>query len=173
MFSAIADGTIEAGGMYFTNIQAVIPEWYGWSDASYYDVELAAAMEKKFCEGEWPFWDLGKACEQHGFMMPAFYAWGNFGNTSGIAGTGKPVIHPEDLQGRKVRSFAYAVFEEFMKSYRGIPVYVSGAELFTALERGTIDATIVAAEHMISRKLVEPCDWYIGGVPLVSCQASN
>lgn len=64
----------------------------------------------------------------------------------------KPVLAPEDLKGLRIRT-AGNVEGETVKALGGSPISMSSAELYEALERGTIDGMISYPGTVISRDL--------------------
>lgn len=65
-----------------------------------------------------------------------------------------PVRTPDDLKGLRIRT-AGAVEGETVKALGGAPVSMSSAEIYEALERGTIDGMISYPGTVISRDLQE------------------
>jgi len=64
----------------------------------------------------------------------------------------RPVEKPEDLRGLRIRTAGH-VEGETVKALGGSPVSISSAELYEALERGTIDGMVSYAGTVASRKL--------------------
>ncbi len=51
--------------------------------------------------------------------------------------TNKPVKRPTEMAGQKIRTSA--TYEPFVKALGAVPVTLPGGEVYTALERGTVD----------------------------------
>ena len=66
----------------------------------------------------------------------------------------KPIRTPSDVKGMRIRT-AGAVEGETVKALGGSPVSMSSAEVYEALERGTIDGMISYPGTVISRNLQE------------------
>jgi TRAP-type C4-dicarboxylate transport system substrate-binding protein len=63
--------------------------------------------------------------------------WGTGGRN--IYGNGKPVIHPSDLKGRKIRVMETPFLVELYRHYGALPTPMSFKEVYTALQQGVID----------------------------------
>jgi TRAP-type C4-dicarboxylate transport system substrate-binding protein len=165
---AISTGALEAGAFYIHNIAPVVHEW-----------EAVQAMgipwSSEFCEAmlEGDVGDkLRQASEEVNLKVMYYLPWGLSGVTMGVAGQGSPIILPEDLAGRSIRAVS-PMMTDFDAKYGGHGVYLSGAELYTALQRGTVDSVIAAPAHLIERKLWEVTDWYAAPVPFMGDQVSQ
>ncbi len=66
----------------------------------------------------------------------------------------KKIVSPADLKGVKVRVFSEGQADT-LKAFGGIPVTVAFAELYTALQHGTVDAALVGFQGVESTKLYE------------------
>ena len=64
----------------------------------------------------------------------------------------RPVAEPGDLRGLRIRTAGH-VEGEMVKSLGGAPVSMSSAELYEALERGTIDGMVSYLGTIVSRGL--------------------
>jgi TRAP-type C4-dicarboxylate transport system substrate-binding protein len=69
--------------------------------------------------------------------------------------TNKPVKRPQDLPGQKIR--VSATYEPFVKKLGAVPVTIPGGEIYTALERGTIDGYAWSVLGNIQSGWVEVC----------------
>lgn len=65
-----------------------------------------------------------------------------------------PVRTPADLKGKKVRVFSEGQVEA-VRSFGGAPVNVAFAEVYTAMQHGTIDAAIIGFQGVDSQKMHE------------------
>jgi TRAP-type C4-dicarboxylate transport system substrate-binding protein len=165
---AISTGALEAGAFYIHNIAPVVHEWEAvqamglpWSQ------DLIIAM----LEGDVGA-KLRQASEEANLKVICYLPWGLSGISMGIAGQGDPILLPEDLQGRKIRA-TYSAMADFDAAYGGYGVTLAGAELYTALQRGTADALVAASSHVIERKLWEVSDWYVAPVPYMGDQITQ
>lgn len=66
----------------------------------------------------------------------------------------KPISSPEDLKGVKIRVFSEGQ-ADVMKSLGASPVKIAFAELYTALQHGTVDAAFVGVQGLGGLKLYE------------------
>lgn len=60
----------------------------------------------------------------------------------------------EDLQGKKIRAFSPEQ-AEFIRAVGATPVNVAGPEVYTALQRGLVDGTVIGSSAIVSFKLDE------------------
>lgn len=65
-----------------------------------------------------------------------------------------PIKNPEDLKGLTMRAFS-AGDQEILKALGAAPTIISSAELYLALQRGTIDGTTTGMPAAVARKVVE------------------
>ena len=73
---------------------------------------------------------------------------------------GKPVRNLEDLKGMKIRVFGTAQ-ADYLKGLGAVPVSLPFAEVYTALERGTVDAAVVGPVPAHSAKWYEVSDYMV------------
>ena len=66
----------------------------------------------------------------------------------------EPILSPADLKGKKVRVFSEGT-SDAVRLLGGAPVNVAFAELYTALQHGTIDVALVGFQGVDSQKLHE------------------
>lgn len=69
--------------------------------------------------------------------------------------TNKAVQNPQELKGQKIR--VSATYEPFVKKLGAIPVTIPGGEIYTALERGTIDGYAWSVLGNVQAGWVEVC----------------
>jgi len=65
-----------------------------------------------------------------------------------------PIRTPQDFKGKKVRVFSEGQAEA-VKSFGGAPVTIAFAEVYTAMQHGTIDAAIIGFQGVDSQKMHE------------------
>ncbi|RLA87401.1 MAG: hypothetical protein DRG40_00405 [Deltaproteobacteria bacterium] len=165
LFEALSTGSVEVGGIYNFYLEPNVPEFAGLAPFGVaWNHDVNVAVSESFAKKKGPAWECAKAAEKKNLKVVAWLPWGEAGPRHGMAGTGKQIILPEDMKGRKIRPLG-SLAPKVYKVYGGRPVYLSGAELYTALQRGTVDAVLICAAHMIQRKLVEVTDWYTGNFP--------
>jgi TRAP-type C4-dicarboxylate transport system substrate-binding protein len=69
--------------------------------------------------------------------------------------TNKAVQRPQEVKGQKIR--VSATYEPFVKKLGAVPVTIPGGEIYTALERGTIDGYAWSALGNVQAGWVEVC----------------
>jgi len=65
-----------------------------------------------------------------------------------------PILSPTDLKGKKVRVFSAGQVEA-VRLLGGSPVNIAFAEVYTAMQRGTVDAAIIGFQGVDSQKMYE------------------
>ncbi len=73
--------------------------------------------------------------------------------------TNKPVKSPKELKGQKIR--VSATYEPFTKRLGAVPVTMPGSDIYTALERGTIDGYAWSVLGNIQMGWVDVCKYII------------
>jgi C4-dicarboxylate-binding protein DctP len=119
-------------------------------------VRLVEEMQARFYEGEGPGAFLDEKFQEKGLKIIYFQFWTD---ENGFSSKGKPIISPEDLKGVKIRVYT----DGEAKMYHSLgaqPVSLTGAELYEALARGTIDAAPITPTHLVDRKLKEVVDYH-------------
>lgn len=66
----------------------------------------------------------------------------------------EPILSPGDLKGKKVRVFSEGQIDA-VRLFGGAPVKIAFAEVYTALQRGTVDAAIIGFQGVDSQKMHE------------------
>jgi len=95
-------------------------------------------------------------------LHPLFYFC--FPNTE-IAFRSKQVLKPEDLAGLKVRT-NNELQANVIRAYQGNPVNLPSTDLYTSIERGTIDGAMIPYSSMKSYGFPEAADYATGGIPM-------
>ncbi len=80
--------------------------------------------------------------------------WGFYGYAESYVNTKHPIKVPSDLKGLKMRSEG-KLNAIFLKSQGAIPVAVDSAEVYTALQRGTLDGAVSGLSSIVARKWYE------------------
>lgn len=76
------------------------------------------------------------------------YGFGDFGNNR------RPLQTPADFRGLKIRT-NNDIGAKLLQTFGASPTFLSGSEVFVALERGTIDGAHVGLSSVVERKLYE------------------
>lgn len=77
-----------------------------------------------------------------------------YGDADAIGNTKRPVYRPGDLNGLKLRSFS-ALLSKGLEAAGAAPVVMSSAEVYTAIQRGTIDGGCSGSTTFVVRKWME------------------
>ncbi len=73
--------------------------------------------------------------------------------------TNKPVKRPQELEGQKIR--VSATYEPFVKKLGAVPVTLPGSDIYTALERGTIDGYAWSALGNVQSGWCDVCKYIL------------
>lgn len=73
--------------------------------------------------------------------------------------TNKPVERPQELKGQKIR--VSATYEPFVKKLGAVPVTIPGSDIYTALERGTIDGYAWSALGNVQSGWCDVCKYIL------------
>jgi len=73
--------------------------------------------------------------------------------------TNKAVKRPQELKGQKIR--VSGTYEPFVKKLGAVPVTIPGGEIYTALERGTIDGYAWSALGNVQSGWAEVCKYIL------------
>jgi TRAP-type C4-dicarboxylate transport system substrate-binding protein len=95
--------------------------------------------------------DINKILEKHGVEVAG---WGFYGYAESYVDTKHPIKLPTDLKGLKMRSEG-KLNAQFLKDEGAIPVAVDSAEVYTALQRGTLDGATSGLSSIVARKWYE------------------
>lgn len=71
----------------------------------------------------------------------------------------KPTFKLEDMKGQKVRT-AGGLQDEYIKIWGGVPTFVVWAEVYTAAQRGIVDAIMTATLAVQQSKTYEVCPYF-------------
>lgn len=161
LFEALATGAVEGGGLYSYILAPAVPVFEIYSVPG-----CADSLEQVHGILEGPIRQkLFAALEQKGLKPVFVIPWCCGGIYGGYAGTGKMIITPDDQKGKKVRAISKP-HTKIIGAGGGQGVYLSGAELYTGMQRGTLDTLSVSPAHLIERKLAEVSEWYTGNIPV-------
>lgn len=94
---------------------------------------------------------VNKKFEKHGVKA---IAWGYYGYADDYLNSKRAIEAPSDLKGLKLRSMG-DVSAAFIKAEGGSPTAISSGEVYTAMQRGTIDGGASGISSFTSRKWYE------------------
>jgi TRAP-type C4-dicarboxylate transport system substrate-binding protein len=77
---------------------------------------------------------------------------------AGIGGKGEPVTSPDQLRGKTIRAMN-PLQADLFSSWGATPVSITGGELYTAFQRGTLQYGLNVTAHIYVRKLHEVTDF--------------
>lgn len=95
--------------------------------------------------------DINKVLNKHNVEI---IGWGFYGYAKSYVNTKHPIKLPADLKGLKMRSEG-KLSAQFLKSQGAIPVAVDSSEVYTALQRGSLDGAVSGLSSIVSRKWYE------------------
>ena len=72
----------------------------------------------------------------------------------------KPINHPSDLSGMKIRTMESPTAIQMVKSFGGSPTPVSWGELYTALQQGIVDGAENNPPSLVTSRHYEVCKFY-------------
>lgn len=80
--------------------------------------------------------------------------WGFYGYAESYVNTKHPIKVPTDLKGLKMRSEG-KLSAHFLKAQGAVPVAIDSSEVYTALQRGTLDGATSGMSSIVARKWYE------------------
>lgn len=89
--------------------------------------------------------------ERHGVTV---VGWGFYGYAKSYVNARHPIQTPADLKGLKMRSEG-KLSAAFLKQEGATPIAVDSGEVYTALQRGTLDGAVSGMSSIVSRKWYE------------------
>jgi TRAP-type C4-dicarboxylate transport system substrate-binding protein len=95
--------------------------------------------------------DVNKVLKKHGIVI---IGWGFYGYAKSYINNSHPIILPSDLKGLRMRSEG-KLSALFLKSQGATPVAVDSSEVYTAMQRGTLDGGVSGLSTIISRRWEE------------------
>lgn len=103
---------------------------------------------------------IGKALldegEQYWFKGLCFYDAGK----RSFYTKDKPINHPSDLAGMKIRTMESPTAIQMVRSFGGSPTPVSWGELYTALQQGIVDGAENNPPSLVTSRHYEVCKYY-------------
>jgi len=94
---------------------------------------------------------LREEMEKNGVKALGF---GAYGESFSITNIKKPLKRPEDFKGLKIRTHE-PIAAESVKALGASPVFMSSAEVYTALQKGTVDGATSGPTSFVQRKWYE------------------
>ena len=109
--------------------------------------------------------DINAILNKHGVEVAG---WGFYGYAESYANIKHPIKVPSDLKGLKMRSEG-KLNAQVLKKEGAIPVAIDSAEVYTALQRGTLEGAVSGLSSIVGRKWYEVCKYItaIQYVPLI------
>ena len=95
--------------------------------------------------------DVNALLEKHGVKV---IGWGFYGYAKSYINTQHPIKVPSDLKGMKLRSEG-KLSALFMRSEGAVPVAVDSSEVYTAMQRGSLQGAASGLSTITSRKWIE------------------
>ncbi|MCC7080470.1 MAG: TRAP transporter substrate-binding protein DctP [Burkholderiales bacterium] len=95
--------------------------------------------------------DIKAILGKHGVTVAG---WGFYGYTGAYINVKHPVIHPEDFNGLRMRSNG-PLPAAFLKHFGAVPTTIDSSEVYTALQRGTLEGAASGMSTFVSRKWIE------------------
>lgn len=95
--------------------------------------------------------DVNKTLNKHGVQI---IGWTFYGYAKSYVNTKHPIRVPADLKGLKMRSEG-KLSAMFLKSQGAIPVAIDSSEVYTALQRGSLDGGVSGLSSIVGRKWYE------------------
>lgn len=162
LISAVRTGACEMGAIYTFNAATIVPEF------KVFVIPMVINGREKFIkliEGEVGKYLFSKL-EDKGIKPLGWVVWALGGEEMGVIST-TPLRVPSDLNRKKVRAMSPEQIQYFQEYCGASSAFVSGAELYMALQRGTLNASIATLSHLVDRKLSEVSP-YICLLPIAS-----
>lgn len=147
MGQGIANNTTNMGilGMHWWSNKAPSLEW----DTIPFLVNDAGSLLKAL---------HGKLGEDVNHVLNPFnieiIGWGFYGYAESYVNTKHPIKLPSDLKGLKMRSEG-KLSAEFLKSHGATPVAMDSSEVYTAMQRGSLNGAVSGMSSIVSRKWYE------------------
>jgi TRAP-type C4-dicarboxylate transport system substrate-binding protein len=95
--------------------------------------------------------DINQILNKHNVEVAG---WGFYGYAESYINTKHPIKVPADLNGLKMRSEG-KLNAHFLKAQGAVPVAIDSAEVYTALQRGTLDGAVSGLSSIVGRKWYE------------------
>ena len=153
VLKSVKSGAIEACAAYTCYIKSVIPSMGVFTVPMLFNDQQAKIDAVKGKIGKYLFAELKKK----NYMALGWIAWPN--DIFGIE-MNSSVHVPEDLKGKVIRPTSREAASYFKEYGHSQVAYVSGAELYTAMQRGVVDGAVATFQHAVARKLSEVAPYF-------------
>lgn len=133
---------------------SVLPLAYGGGEVPEVNLGLMPCLVTSYEQGlRWKDAPIGrewsKIIEDKGIKIVT-WVW----QAGGVASTAKPVIHPDDVKGMKVRGGSKEM-DMMLKTAGGAITNVPSNEIYSAMQSGVLDAAVTSSTSLISFRLQE------------------
>ena len=95
--------------------------------------------------------DIGKALEPKGIKLLGYMENGLRHMTNNV----RPIKTPEDMKGLKIRVMSNQVYIEMVKAMGASPTPMAFAELYSAMQQGTVDGQENPSAHIFTKRFFE------------------
>jgi C4-dicarboxylate-binding protein DctP len=152
LIGAIQMGTIESGAFYPFNIAKSVPEFNVLSvPFTYYTTDQVIRVINSDVRTK-----LDELAAQKKMKIMVYIPYP--AETFGLIST-KPLKIPSDCKGKVLRA-TDNMQADLAKLWEGGASFLSGAELYMALQRGTIDGVFSTLQTLVERKLYEVAPYF-------------
>ncbi|BBO81010.1 C4-dicarboxylate ABC transporter substrate-binding protein [Desulfosarcina ovata subsp. sediminis] len=153
LLQAVRTGAVDAGAVYAFYVEPIVPAFGLFTTPLVYDgtEQTIDAIEGRV--GDLFF----EALRKKGYVPLGWVVWPL--ETTGIE-SNAPVHVPLDLKGKVIRPLSPETVLYLQTYGQAQAAFVSGAELYTAIQRGTIDGSISSFDHAVTRKLSEVSPYF-------------
>jgi len=145
---SITNRSIDLGNTPIQTWNTLIPGMGGWPDVPFLFPTVESLRDGLDKNGLAEL--LNKEFEKKGAKVLVF---AEYGPTS-YSNSKRPLKSPEDFKGLKIRGRGN-ISQEVIKALGAAPTFISAAEQYEALQRGTVDGVSTGLQSMSSRKLYE------------------
>lgn len=157
MVKAIPQGATEMGICQTANWSGVLPAAEYFVLSTYFD---NYDWFKRCCAGEPGQKIISMLEEKFDVKVLAFLNYG----ICELVST-KPLVKPEDFKGAKLRMLGTSE-GLFLQALGGSPISISAAEMYEAIQKGTIEGASTGPSSVISRRLYEVAKYVTIGTQL-------
>lgn len=152
--TAVASGQIEMGVASLARFAGTIPE------VDIFSLPFLFNNQDLMRSATVPDSDVRAPLDQEILKKGARVLWWQPYGLAVLMTRDTPIVHPDDMKGRKIRTFGKAL-ENFVNHLDGAAVNVSGSRQYLAYERGTVDGGMTGLVGIQERKLYQVMDHLI------------
>ena len=153
--TVISTGAIEMALVEDYWVTEVVPEF------NFFSLPMSVRHEEtayKIYESPEIGGELASMLEEKANCKFLFWADAYVFEQAGIGGKGEPVTRPDQLRGKTIRAMS-PLQATLFASWGATPISVTGGELYTAFQRGTLEYGLNVIAHVSQRKLYEVTDF--------------